>query len=516
MMWVVLTFLSWIAASSCATLVGLDERVTLPIGGLLDKRPKAGQGSDSIVVDGQTQLTGTHLSNVQIRGFSVDLAYATSFAPASSDAGGIDPFHRMFLESRNAILIQDVVSEHIIPLTITSGISRSQKYLEALKETPSEVNTAVALTAVKNSKDEIFMAAIEVGGQKFYAALDTGSSDTWLMMKGFDCIKPPFDWLYKRIGILSCQFGPSYQKSGTFSQIPDRHFNISYVDGEYATGILGTDDVTLGNITLRGQILGFVNSLRWEGDGISSGNMGLGFPSITNAWNGTDFRKDKKGANIPYVPLFTNLYRKKIIKPYFSVALNRADEGPGMLALGGLPGEPIRHTGKFTRVPMQQLKLTANRPAPKTEDGFVDYTFYVANVDGFSINSKLLSPDSGSMQVMVDTGSRYCHFPEKIVDGLMGQWKPAPKKNAVGQWEVICDSSPPTFGIVFNGSTINFDKNDMIRKFSEKTCISTIQYAPGGDAKSKGLWLLGSPFFRSVVAVFDVGAAEMRFANRVR
>jgi hypothetical protein len=45
-------------------------------------------------------------------------------------------------------------------------------------------------------------------------------------------------------------------------------------------------------------------------------------------------------------------------------------------------------------------------------------------------------------------------------------------------------------------------------------CISTIQKFPEGD--QKGRPTLGAPFLRSVIAAFDVGASEMRFANRVR
>ncbi|QDS77470.1 hypothetical protein FKW77_007133 [Venturia effusa] len=412
----------------------------------------------------------------------------------------------------------DKVGEYILPLTVSLGVSPSQKYLNLLREKVDSINGTVATAPIKNVKDEIFMAAIQVGGQNFQAAIDTGSSDTWLMMKGYSCVKPPAwqETLNKLAGMPSCQFGPSYEKSPTFAQIADRHFNITYADGEYATGILGKDDVTLGDVTLKGQTLGFVSSLKWHGDGISSGNMGLGFPSITNAWNGTDPGKDKKGNNVPYAPIFTNLFRQKIIQPYFSIALNRAAEGPGMLALGGLPGPPIRHTGKFIRTPMQQLTLTADRPKPRSEDGFVDYTFYVVRPDNLLANSVPLSPDVSSLQLIVDSGSRFCHLPKKIVDGLMSQWKPKPKLNLVGEWEVGCDSTPPKLELEFNGSRISFDKKDLVIKLTGDICTSTIAYAPGGDGKAKGKWILGAPFFRSVVAVFDVGAAEMRFADRVR
>lgn len=67
---------------------------------------------------------------------------------------------------------------------------------------------------------------------------------------------------------------------------------------------------------------------------------------------------------------------------------------------------------------------------------------------------------------------------------------------------------------MIGGSTFYINPTDMILpggmdNSEKKTCISGIN--AGGDV-GQGIFVLGGTFLRNVVAVFDVGAAEMRFA----
>jgi hypothetical protein len=65
----------------------------------------------------------------------------------------------------------------------------------------------------------------------------------------------------------------------TFTQIPDENFNITYGDGEFLTGIIGTEEVTLAGITVK-QTVALVNLAAWEGDGTTSGLIGLAYPAL--------------------------------------------------------------------------------------------------------------------------------------------------------------------------------------------------------------------------------------------
>ncbi|TID18686.1 aspartic-type endopeptidase protein [Venturia nashicola] len=412
-------------------------------------------------------------------------------------------------------------SKHVLPLFDGIRNPAGQIYRRALGADGDDGSTTAGSIPIKSIKDEVFLTTVKIGNQDFTLLIDVGSADTWVAMSGIKCAQRSGIFaavLDLSLGKLNCRFGNTYKNSSTFTQVPNQHFSTAYSDGGYARGIMGKETLTLGNLTVEQQPIGFANMAAWTGDGMSSGILGLAFPSITNAYAGTTIAKEKKleGPRVPYPPIFTNMYRQKLIKPYFSMALNRASEGPGALAFGGLPGGNFRHTGNFTPAPLQQFAGTKlPPPGVMVEDGLKDFRFYVVNTDGFTVNSQPAIRGNGSMQVVVDSGSRLVHLPSKIVEAIAKKWQPpATLEPLTGNYIVNCTGTPPKVGVVFGGASISMDKEDLFLKTGGNMCISTIQKSPGDD--SKGQWILGAPFLRSVIAIFDVGAAEMRFVKRVR
>lgn len=72
--------------------------------------------------------------------------------------------------------------------------------------------------------------------------------------------------------------------STTFEKIPERRFNVSYTDGEFLEGEMGTERFEIGGLVVR-QTIGVVERGWWIGDGISSGLMGLAYPILaSNNW----------------------------------------------------------------------------------------------------------------------------------------------------------------------------------------------------------------------------------------
>ena len=123
---------------------------------------------------------------------------------------------------------------------------------------------------------EEFAAEVTIGSQTFDLIIDTGSSDTWVVEEGFTCID--FD-TGKKTTESECAFGSTYTKSGTFKSISGETFSIEYGDEESLTGVFGTEDVTIAGITVDQQIA-LVTKADWEGDGTTSGLMGLAYPPL--------------------------------------------------------------------------------------------------------------------------------------------------------------------------------------------------------------------------------------------
>lgn len=139
-------------------------------------------------------------------------------------------------------------------------------------------------------------------------------------------------------------FGPPFQGTFDGGEISNQHFNLKYGDLEFMTGVMGYETVTVAGITVEHQEVALVNYTYWFGDSVTSGLMGLAYPSLTGAYIGTNSSVHDDDKQVPYDPIMTTMVKQGLIEPMFSLVLDR-DSGNGYLALGGLP--PVNHTGTF-------------------------------------------------------------------------------------------------------------------------------------------------------------------------
>lgn len=81
-----------------------------------------------------------------------------------------------------------------------------------------------------------------------------------------------------------------------------------------------------------------------------------------------------------------------------------------------------------------------------------------------------------------------------------------------GMYFAPCDAIPPSFAITIGGVEFWINPADMIYRdlVDPLTGYCAIAVASGGQ----GPYILGDAFLQNVVAVFDVGAAQMRFYAR--
>ena len=103
---------------------------------------------------------------------------------------------------------------------------------------------------------EEYATPITIGTQTFEVIVDTGSSDTWVVESGFECIDLSTG---AKTTASVCEFGPTYTIDSTFVTTANENFNIEYGDGEYLTGIIGTETVTLAGIEVTDQTVAVVN-----------------------------------------------------------------------------------------------------------------------------------------------------------------------------------------------------------------------------------------------------------------
>jgi len=266
----------------------------------------------------------------------VTLALAVAAYPHAIDVDAIPP----------GVSIQAAKATH--PWTFTKYTQKSQ-HVQKIHSLHGKTNAKSAaavigayqrLTGVgfvyqnvtaTNAYGTQYATEVLINGHPMNLLVDTGSSDTWAVTSDFDCI----DYAGESVPQVACQFGPPYPESFQYGPLsPPQHMFLRYGDGEVIAGPMGYSDVTLGNITVTKQEVCLANTTYWYGNNMTSGIMGLAFPSLTNAYFGSGL-DHSRGNRIEYSPLFTSMVSQGKVPPIFSIAIDR-NSSSGMLAWGGV------------------------------------------------------------------------------------------------------------------------------------------------------------------------------------
>lgn len=83
----------------------------------------------------------------------------------------------------------NAVSSNVLSLKKSKKAAKSAGYLSTLKRSTLAVsNSSFGQEPVDNLFSEEYIASIEWAGTPFEVIIDTGSSDTWLVQSGFQCV----------------------------------------------------------------------------------------------------------------------------------------------------------------------------------------------------------------------------------------------------------------------------------------------------------------------------------------
>jgi len=230
----------------------------------------------------------------------------------------------------------------------------------------------------------------------------------------------------------------------------------------------------------------------WQGDSTSSGLLGLAYEALTSAFDGTNPADDSQ--QDPYSPLFQTMVSQGLSNSSFSLALERGTGG--YIAFGGLPPVTGVSSSNLVSTPIQYLSSFSSD----------EYTFYAITA-GLNYGSS----KSASTQYIVDSGTTLLYAPSAVAKALNKAFKPSAKyEEDQGAYFVECTATPPAVSVSIAGTSFTINPADLIYQgvVDQNTglCLTGVQ--DGGQ----GPYILGDVFLQNVVAVFDVGNSEMRFA----
>lgn len=356
---------------------------------------------------------------------------------------------------------------------------------------------------VENLRNELhqveYIMKVGFGADEYYMIPDTGSSDTWIISEGFQCLDPYFG---QDVPQEECAFGPLFKGDFPDGKIDNQNLNISYLSGDYLNGPMGFANITVANVTIPKQQFAIVDVAAFGGDGVSSGILGLGLRGLTAAFTGHDPRNDSIDNLVNYSPLVETMGTSKVADPILSFAMSR-DENRSFIAFGGVP--PVK-TGEYTTVPIQQGTTTS---------GKTDYFYYDIEIDSISWNSSTINQTATNLpNHLVDSGTTINLFPGVVAEAINNAYTPPGQQEDSMVWSVECDAVPPTLDIVIGGKAIRTHPSSMI--LPETAAEGSNRCLSGIGSGQTGSYILGDTFMQEIVAVFDVSdKKELKFAQRL-
>jgi aspergillopepsin I len=247
----------------------------------------------------------------------------------------------------------------------------------------------------------------------------------------------------------------------------------------------------------------------YYGDGTSSGLLGLGRNAGTSLYKGntpsatSDSDSDSWSDRIQYSSVINSIFSNNLTPSVFALALSRDDSATGFggyLTIGDVPdiSDPyVNASSQYATVPFLS--------DPETD-----------TISGYSIQYDGLSWSGGSSSLMertiVDSGTIFIYVPSSAAEAVNSLFDPPATLTDEGLYQVDCKATAPEgFAVIIGGMSFPINVQDMgWYSTYNGFCYSAVQ-----DSKLVGeANILGDPFLRSVLAVYDWGNEQMHIASR--
>uniref|UniRef100_A0A0K0DEC0 Peptidase A1 domain-containing protein n=1 Tax=Angiostrongylus cantonensis TaxID=6313 RepID=A0A0K0DEC0_ANGCA len=322
--------------------------------------------------------------------------------------------------------------------------------------------------------DDFYTGNVTVGtpGQTFALALDTGSSNLWVI--DADCDTGACDGylgsVYTRRKFNTTASSTFYAENATISiqygsGWCDGQLAVDTVSfaGEHAQEFLDAEDIA--------DIFGYMPF-----DGI----IGLAWPAISVG-------------NV--TPPMQNLL-PTLDEPLFTVWLDRKLN----VSMGGSGGLVT-----YGAIDTTNCDLNVNYVNLTSE------TFWQFSIDGFSVGG---FSEENTEDVISDTGTSWIGGPSYIMDAVVDQTG-AQYSWEYGIYTVNCSTmmTQPDLQFTINGLTYNITSEEYILdlELGDGQCaVAFFDFESGGFGPT---WILGDPFIRAFCNIYDIGQSRIGFAK---
>lgn len=339
-----------------------------------------------------------------------------------------------------------------------------------------------------SSGGESYFTVIQVGPYNFRVALDTGSSDLWMVDS--DCTAS------------QCQNLPTYPlvyPNSTFQSVNSNqtNFNVQFADTTAASGFVGKEEVTFANLSIPDQALGLVSTTNVTLTDEITGILGLGFSrlsAISSSVNNS-------------APFFARLAQEGLLDyPLFGLSLTRNDTGT--LAIGAIDGTVVTNVSRVVWNKVVEFSPFGS------ESNSSSYLQWVIPMSSFSFDNTSLTPEptypgvaKGNQSLaLIDVGFPGIAGPIQDVSRLFQSIDDSRLVDSEsGMWAIPCETDK-TISFAFGGHEFVLQPTDYLigpAAGNPDLCLTwPVASASDGDGID---WQIGTAFLRSVYSVFSFG-----------
>lgn len=377
-----------------------------------------------------------------------------------------------------------------------------------LKRTLHEKRQNVgSLPLVDIGIDSTYAGQIDIGtpAQPFYAIMDTGSSDLWVLDD--DC--------------NDCEGISTFKlhESTTLQETPDP-FGVKYGSGLVKGGIV-RDTVTMGGFTVQEQTFGVVNYTMQTNPTSSSGESGGSQPGqestsgpasgiVQAPISGLMGLAWKAIANSGATPMWQTLAASKWQQKEFGVFMVRHrgdewarqfEENGGQILFGGTNQTLYKGDMNYISIPDQ------------------DKDYWRIKLEGINIQGNDLGYSTEWASAAVDTGTTLIGAPPDMVkavfDQIEGSRPLAPVSPIMaGYYAYPCETRVELV-LRFGGKWYSVSNEDFNLGAIERTgtwCMGAV-FEFGASQNSPVNWIIGAAFLKNVYTAFRYEPAAIGFAE---
>jgi hypothetical protein len=355
-----------------------------------------------------------------------------------------------------------------------------------VKKSGSDDTSTSEVTAEDQQNDSEYLCQVQIGTppQTVTLDFDTGSSDLWVWSTE----------LSKSIqskGSGHSIFNSS--KSSTFKTKSGSSWKISYGDGSSASGTVGTDNVTIGGLTIKNQAVELANQMSTEfQQGTGDGLLGLAWPAINTVTPTPVATPVENMITQEDIPQSAELFTAKL-GSWRDV--NDPDKGDSFYTFGYIDQDTVTASG-------QEIAYT---PVDNSQ-GFWMFDSTSATVNGTTI-------DQSGNTAIADTGTTLALVSDAtckaIYDAIPNSQYDSTQQGYVFPSNTTADQLPVVTFAVGN-TQFTVQKEDLAFADAGNGMVY-------GGIQSRGSMtfdILGDTFLKSIYAIFDQGNQQFGAVQR--